>query len=100
VVSQNFEPAARRRHRLNRQPTSRGAPQIQVLGGTRSRRLEIERFAGRAVKQQNPRYLTLVRMQANRSTIQRDAVARGELRAQRGNLPIDLQPPFPYPTLD
>ena len=56
-------------------------------------------LAGRAVKQQHARFLGARRVQANRPPVEGDAVARGEPRAQRRDLAVDLQPPFADPAL-
>ena len=75
VVGEDFQAAVHRRHRLNRKPAARGARQIQMLRGARSRRMQIERLAGRAVKQQHVQFLDLRRVQAYRTPVERDAVA-------------------------
>ena len=59
VVGQNFEAAVHRRHGLYGEPTARGARQLQMFGGARRRRLQIERLARRSVKQQHPRFMRI-----------------------------------------
>src|ERR1022692_2673736 len=49
--------------------------------------------------QQDTRGLVLRSMQAYRPAVQRDPVACGELRAQRGHLAVDLQSSFANPAL-
>src|SRR6266404_3758035 len=52
------------------------------------------------MEQQDARGLVLGGMQAYRAAIERDPIARGEFRAQRGHLAVDLQSSFANPTLD
>src|SRR6202011_5443088 len=51
------------------------------------------------MEQKHAEFFILGRMQADRTAVQGNPVARGKLRAQRRDLAVDLQAPFAYPTL-
>ncbi len=100
VVGQNLQAAVDRRHRLDREPSTRDARQLQVLGGARGRRLQIERLSRRAVKQQHMQLFARGLADAYRATIERDAIARLPFRTQGWDLAVDQQAPLADPALD